>query len=50
MRSCESSYDIFSTPIDRIEIDAKSSDDILAILLGLQHLYVKDDLREQVID
>ena len=36
--------------IGSIKFDSKSRDDIPQLLKGLQHLYVEDELREQVFD
>lgn len=36
------------TPIEAIQLDIRSRDDMTQILLGLQHLYTQLDIREQV--
>ena len=51
MRKVESEqFELGSAPIADITINVKSRDDIPALLLGLQHLYVTDYLREQVFE
>ena len=35
-------------PISEIQFDLKSRDDIPQLLMGLQHLYVTDEIREKV--
>ncbi len=51
MRKVESEqFELGSAPIADITINVKSRDDIPALLLGLQHLYVTDHLREQVFE
>ena len=48
MRKREASDDLFVVPIESIRIDAKSRDDIPALLLGLQHIYVNKRLRTEL--
>ena len=48
MRKVESAQvELGATLIGDIRINPKSRDDIPALLLGLQHLYTNDDLREK---
>ena len=49
MRQREASPNIRATPIKSIKLDAKSRDDIPALLRGLQHLYIHPDLYEEVM-
>ena len=49
MRTSEAKESIFIVPIDQIKINTKSRDDIPAILVGLQHLYLKTEIREQIL-
>ena len=49
MRKVESTqFEIGGIDIGQIHINPKSRDDIPALLIGLQHLYVTPELREQV--
>jgi len=49
MRTTESAqFELGATPIEEIVINAKSRDDIPALLKGLQHLYTNPELRHQV--
>ena len=48
MRSLEELESVFIVPIEQIEIDTKSRDDIPALLIGLQHLYSHKELLQQV--
>ncbi|MCY4655899.1 MAG: hypothetical protein OXC80_03690 [Gammaproteobacteria bacterium] len=40
---------VFTLPIEQIEIDTKSRDDIPAIFIGLQHLYRHKELLQRVL-
>ena len=48
MRQDEAKDELFVVPIESIRIDEKSRDDIPALLLGLKHLYVNEDLRQEL--
>ena len=46
MRQDEAKDESFVVPIESIHIDETSRDDIPALLQGLKHLYVNEDLRQ----
>ncbi len=49
MRQTESApAELGAVPIAAIQIDARSRDDIPAVLLGLQHIHTSESLREKV--
>ena len=41
-------FQIGQVPIDKIQIDPKSRDDIPAVLKGLQHIWSDEALRERL--
>ena len=48
MRQDEAKDEWFVVPIESIRIDETSRDDIPALLQGLKHLYVNEDLRQEL--
>ena len=50
MRKSEASDNVFVVPTASIRINDKSRDDILALLLGLQHLYCDEQLRTELLE
>ena len=49
MRRPEERESVFTVPVDKIEIGLNSRDDIPAILVGLQRLYLNTEIREQIL-
>lgn len=49
-RVINSQLRIGETPIGNIKFDLKSRDEITKLLIGLQYIYTKDELREAVFD
>ena len=44
----EQQLELGSTPIEKIQLDPKSRDDMPAVLRGIQHIYMDRDTRTQI--
>jgi len=49
LRSSEEMKSLFIEPIEQVVIDKGSRDDIPAFLVGIQHLYLNTEIREQIL-